>query len=212
MTDVSNLRHTIVPKSDQLNAEQLLGGDMVITVTGVALSTSPDQPVTIHYDGENGRPFKPCKTMRKLLIAIWGEDGNQWVGRAMRLWCDPEVKWAGEKVGGIRIKALSHMQAASADVSLTETRGKKRTYRVARLESQVKPVIQQDAKQPIMDESKILAALSLAANDGSDALREEWTGLNPAQKKLAGGADTLEKLKSIAAKADAQQQPDEPEF
>ena len=34
-TSVEDLRSTIVPKSDQLNAEQLLGTSMVITVTRV---------------------------------------------------------------------------------------------------------------------------------------------------------------------------------
>jgi len=35
MSDISNLSDTIVPKSDQLNADQLLGGSMTITVTDV---------------------------------------------------------------------------------------------------------------------------------------------------------------------------------
>jgi len=101
MSDISNLRSTIIPKSDQLNADQLLGADMPITVTSVSLAASPDQPLIIHYDGENGRPFKPCKTMRKVLIALWGEDGNAWTGRSILLYCDTKVKWAGEEVGGI---------------------------------------------------------------------------------------------------------------
>ena len=73
---VEDLRQTIIPKSDQLNAEQLLGGPMTVTVSEVKVSDSGEQPVVVHYDGENGRPFKPCKTMRKVLIHAWGADGR----------------------------------------------------------------------------------------------------------------------------------------
>jgi len=132
--DVSDLRPTIIPKSDQLNAEQLLGGSMTITVSGVSVSSSPEQPVTVHYDGENGRPFKPCKTMRKLLVFAWGPDGNEWAGRSMTVYNDPSVKFGGDEVGGIRISHLSHIPKA-IEVSLTSTRGKKALYRVAMLET-----------------------------------------------------------------------------
>ena len=36
MFDITDLRSTIIPKSDQLNAEQLLTGDMTVTVSDVA--------------------------------------------------------------------------------------------------------------------------------------------------------------------------------
>lgn len=131
--DITDLRPTIVPKSDQLNAEQLLGGSMTLTVTGVQVSSSPEQPVVVHYEGDAGRPYKPCKTMRKLLVFAWGPDGSQWAGRSMTVYNDPSVKFGGDEVGGIRISHLSHIPKA-IEVSLTSTRGKKALYRVALLE------------------------------------------------------------------------------
>jgi hypothetical protein len=121
--DVSDLRATIVPKSDQLNAEQLLAGPMTVTVTDVRVG-GDDQPVIIHYSGDNGRPYKPCKTMRKVLIFAWGEDGRKWAGRSMTLYNDQAVRFGGMEVGGIRI---SHMTDIARDVqiSLTATKGKK---------------------------------------------------------------------------------------
>ena len=110
MIDVSNLRPTIVPKSDQLNADQLVGGPMTVTVSEVRVTTSDDQPVIVHYEGENGRPFKPCKTMRKLLIFAWGEDGRAWAGRSMTLYHDPSVRFGGSEVGGIRISHMSDIE------------------------------------------------------------------------------------------------------
>ncbi len=128
MPDVSDLRYTIVPKSDQLNAEQLMAGDMTITVTDVRIG-SDDQPVVIHYEGEDGRPFKPCKTCRKVLIFAWGEDGRKWVGKSMTLFNDPTVKFGGMSVGGIRISHLSDIQRELV-VSLTATKGKKTPHTI----------------------------------------------------------------------------------
>lgn len=130
---VEDLRATIIPRSDQLNAEQLLAGPMTITVTEVRVSESAEQPVIVHYENDGGRPFKPCKTMRKVLLLAWGENGNAWAGKSMTLYNDPTVKFGGTDVGGIRI---SHMTDIPRDieVSLTATKGKKALYKVKRFE------------------------------------------------------------------------------
>lgn len=130
--DISDLRHTIVPKSDQLNADQLLGGPMTIRVSGVKLSESSEQPVVVSYEGDGGRPFKPCKTMRKVLIHAWGPDGRKWAGRAMTVYNDETVKFGGESVGGIRISHMSHIER-DVKVSLTATKGKKAMYLIKRI-------------------------------------------------------------------------------
>lgn len=132
MNDVTNLRDTIIPKSDQLNADDLIAGAITITVTGVSRGNA-ESPLVINYMNDNGRPYKPCKTMRKLLIYAWGEDGNAWIGRGMVLYNDPTVKWAGKAVGGIRISHLSHIEK-QIEVNLTATRGKKALYKVGVLQ------------------------------------------------------------------------------
>lgn len=129
---VEDLRGTIIPKSDQLNAEQLLNGDLTITVADVRMGTD-DQPVVIHYDGEEGHPYKPAKTMRKLLIFAWGEDGRQWIGKSMTLYNDQAVRFGGMVVGGIRISHLSHIER-EISLSLTATKGKKAQHTILPLE------------------------------------------------------------------------------
>lgn len=124
-----SLRDTIAPKSDQLNADDLLGTSMTITVTKVSRGSSTEQPVTINWQGDNGRPYKPCKSMRRVLIFAWGEDGRDWTGRSMTLYTDPSVKFGGVVVGGIRISHLSHIKTALS-MSLTATRGKRTPYTV----------------------------------------------------------------------------------
>jgi len=128
VNDITNLRDTIIPKSDQLNADDLIGTTMTITVTGVSRGNA-ENPLIINYINDNGRPFKPCKTMRKLLVFAWGENGNEWVNKGMVLYTDPAVRYAGKAVGGIRISQLSHIDK-SIELNLTATRGKKSLYKI----------------------------------------------------------------------------------
>lgn len=132
MSEIENLRDTITPKSDQLNSDDLTGTTRVIRVTAVKRGSGKDQPVVIEYAGMDGRPYKPCKSMRRVLIAAWGEDGREWAGRSMKLYSDPEVKFGGVKVGGIRISQLSHMEK-ELKILLTSTRGKRDETRITRL-------------------------------------------------------------------------------
>ena len=129
---VQDLRATIIPRSDQTNADQLLGGPMTIRVSEVRVSDSAEQPVIVNYEGDGGRPLKPCKTMRRVLILAWGADGTKWVGRSMTIYADPKVKFGGDEVGGVRISHLSHIER-DIKVSLTATKGKKAPYLIKRL-------------------------------------------------------------------------------
>ena len=131
LTDLSS---TIIPRSDQKNSEELLAGPQTITVTKVSRGATEEQPLSIHYEGEDGRPYKPCKTMRKLLILAWGKDGTAWIGKSMTLYCDPKVQFGGSAVGGIRISHMSHIDAKGLTANLTATRGKKATHTVKLLE------------------------------------------------------------------------------
>jgi len=128
MSDVSSLRDTVTPKSNQLNADDLISGPITITITSVKRSDG-DQPISIGYEGDNGRPFLPCKSMRRVMIHAWGDDGRVWVGKSLTVYNDPEVKWAGVKVGGIRISHLSDI-GRTMDIALTATKGKRTPYQV----------------------------------------------------------------------------------
>lgn len=128
--DATDIRSTIIPKSDQLNADQIVGGPIIITVTDVTVASSKEQPVTVHYEGEGGRPYKPGLTMRKVLILAWGHDATQWVGRSMELFHEPSIKFGGELVGGIRISRLSHIDR-DIKVSLAASKGKKALHEIS---------------------------------------------------------------------------------
>jgi hypothetical protein len=121
-----DLTETIAPKSDQLNAEDLLSGPRTVQIEKVSKG-SAEQPVNIHLVEFPGRPFRPSKTVRRILVAAWGPDAATYVGRRMLIFNDPTVKWGGQEVGGIRIKALSHIDKRLT-LALTVTRGQRKPY------------------------------------------------------------------------------------
>lgn len=190
--DIADLRDTIVPKSDQLNADQLIGGPITVTVTKVRRGSDDQQPIVVHYEGENGRPFKPCLTMRKVLIFAWGEDGSAWEGRMMTLYNLRTVKWAGVEVGGIRISHMSHTEGGKdIKLSLSATKGKKEPILIKHLDSS-DPLVAARAK------------LDTAARSGMEALKAAWGSLPGPQKIAIGGQDGCPAaLKVIAAAVDA---------
>ena len=122
-----DLTSTIVPKSDQLNSDDLITGPRTFTVTEVRVKSTTEQPVDIHLAESPGKPFRPSKTVLRILVTAWGKEGDEYVGRRMTLYRDAEVKWAGQEVGGIRVSALSHI-TKQIKLALTETRGKKVTH------------------------------------------------------------------------------------
>lgn len=137
-----NLSSTIIPKADQLNCDDLLTGPRTITITAVD-GGNGEQPVWIQYEGGTGRPWKPCKSMRRVLVAMWGAEGGAYVGRKLTLYGDPSVKFGGEAMGGIRISHASDIPA-TITMALTMTRGKRKPFTVeplvtAKSESNEKP-------------------------------------------------------------------------
>lgn len=156
------------PKSDQLNADDLVAGPRTVTVTGVQIVVSDGvKRAAISFQGDNGRPFKPCKTMTRMLAAAWGNDGSKYIGRSMTLYRDPEVIFGGAKVGGIRISHLSHIESEMR-LMLTATRGKRAPYQVNPLRVDLGEVSDD------FDLDEILADAHDAARKGTEAFREFW--------------------------------------
>jgi len=133
MNDMST---AIIPRSDQLNSDDLIAGPITITITEVTIRGGQEQPVSIHYEGDNGKPYKSCKSMNRLLVAAWGADASKYPGRRMTLYRDPTVKWAGMEVGGIRISHLSHIDSTMT-MALTATKGSRKPFTVKPLLAEV---------------------------------------------------------------------------
>jgi len=153
---MSDMSDTIIPKSDQLNADSLLAGPLTIRITGVSIVLG-EQPATINYDGDGGRPFRPGLSMRRVLVTLWGPDAKLYVGRSLTLYTDPSVVFGGMAVGGIRISHASHI-AEPVTMMLTSTKGKRKPFTV-------RPLVVDDAATSWADATvaSIAAAVDHAA-------------------------------------------------
>lgn len=152
---MNDMATTIIPKSDQLNADDLLAGPKTIKITGVTVKGGAEQPVSIHYENDDGKPYKSCKSMNRVLVMAWGPDSSKYVGRSLTLYCDPKVKWGGMEVGGIRISHMSHIDSPIT-MALTVTRANKKPYTV-------KPL----TIEPAYDWSKDLSAAATVEDLGA---------------------------------------------
>lgn len=122
-------------KSDQLNAIDYASGPGIVTITE-ARPGDADQQVWLGVAEHPGKHFKPSKTALRVIAKGWGKDASQYVGRRLELYNDPEVRWAGEKVGGIRVSAMSHIDKPFT-MTLPVSRGK--TQKVTIQPLQVQP-------------------------------------------------------------------------
>lgn len=177
----------IAPKSDQLNADDLLTGPRTIRLTGVT-ENGGDQPISIHFDGDNGRPWKPSKTALRCFAAVWSDDPDKWPGLHCTIYNDENVKWGGVAVGGIRV---SHMEGLTKprELKLTVTRGKKAGTVIQPL------IIEKESKA-----DKFRARLFEVAEDAEKSVSEAW-GKVPAEMKAELGEALLEQLLAVEAAA-----------
>jgi len=189
-----DMHQTIIPKSDQLNADDLIGRDMTIKITAVDIKGGQEQPVSIHFDGDNGKPYKACKSMCRVMVSAWGADSKKYVGRSMTLYRDPKVKWGGMEVGGIRI---SHMSDIDEDMTmaLTMTRANKKPFTV-------RPIVA-DKKEPAPSMADVLGAIAAMSTKGeraaAKALAAQLTDAAQIAMAEAAWGKRLEELKHPAA-------------
>lgn len=151
---MTDMNPTIVAKSSQLNADDLISGPITIKIRDTKVSAGGEQPVAIFYEGDNGKPWMVCKSMCRVLVSAWGPNSKAYIGKSLTLFRDPHVKWAGMEVGGIRI---SHMSDIGGDqtIPITVTRGNKKPYLVKSLKTE-------SAKPAPTEADKLVAATKKA--------------------------------------------------
>lgn len=134
---------TLAPKSDQLDAIELLGHPRTFTIERVDVKGGEgvDQPVSIHLV-EFPRVWRPGLSMRRVMAACWGKRSAEWVGHRVTLYCDEKVRFGSEAVGGTRISHLSHIDKARS-IPLLVTRGKSAMFTVQPLEDEPAPASKQ---------------------------------------------------------------------
>jgi hypothetical protein len=177
---MQDMTQVITPKSDQINADDLIGGPMTITIREVQIKGGQEQPVSVYFEGSE-KAFRPCKSMSRVMVAAWGPDAKQYTGRSMTLYRDPDVKWGGMAVGGIRISHMTHLDNALT-LALTATKSARKPYTVRPLQ----------IEQSAADHTAAREALAAAAMHGTDALKAAWGKIGrTAQAALQGDLPAL---------------------
>jgi hypothetical protein len=123
-----DMTDTIVPRSDQINADDLIAGPITATIGEVTRGT-PEQPVDIALVEYPGRAYRPSKSMRRVLVSAWGPEAKNYTGRRITLIRNPDITFGRDKVGGIELAAMSDIDKPLT-VALTATRGKRKNFTV----------------------------------------------------------------------------------
>ena len=150
-----DISSTLEPKSDQLDAVDLLSGPRTFTIERVTKGNA-EQPVNVHL-AEFPRVWRPGKSMRRVLAAVYGKETDAWAGERVTLFCDPTVVFGGVQVGGTRISHMSGI-GEPRKVPLIVTRGKSAVWTV----------------QPLAEET---------TDQRVARLRSEWKTADPERKK-----------------------------
>lgn len=190
-----SIAETTIPRADQLNADDLLiqrAKTIKITSVDIRLGDPQGQKLVLHYEGENGRPYKPCLGMRRLIGFVWGEESDNFVGRSMTLYNDPDVKFGGEVTGGIRISHMSDIDRPYV-MALTVARGKRKSFTVRPLHVALGP------DRRALEAAAVAAAE--AAGKGGQSFKD-WLGALSADDRNYLKAD-IGRYQDIASKAKA---------
>lgn len=177
---MSEMLSTITPKADQQNFDDFIGREnMVIKITKV-LITNTDQPVSIFFEHDNSKPYKPSKGMRRVIIECWGDKKENYIGRYLKLFGNPKVRWAGKEAGGIQIAELSNIENAKT-INLTVAKGKREPFTV----------------KPLSAIDILKCDVEIEAKKGVEALKVFGEKLT-AEQKTSLGADFIKEMKIIA--------------
>lgn len=142
---------SIEPRSDQLNADDLIAGPRTVTIDRVSEGAA-EQPFDFHLVETPGRAYRPSKTMRRVIVAGWGSDTSVFAGRRLTLYREPTIRFGKDEVGGIRISHMSHIPGP-LKLQLTVSRGKRDPFVVQPLPDTpaVIPPSTKDQQQRIRD-------------------------------------------------------------
>jgi hypothetical protein len=158
-----DITDALAPTSDQLDAVELVNPRTFTIDAGSGLGTRDGKTVAEIRLVDFPRVWRPSKGMLDVLARCWGTDAKAWVGRSVTLYNDPEVTFGKDKVGGVRISHLSHIDGPTT----VPIRGRGQGAR--KIQWPVKPL---EAAPPALAEADVTACTDL------DQLKA-WWATNP---------------------------------
>lgn len=166
-----DITDALAPTSDQLDAVELVKPRTFTIDTGSRLGKRDGKTVAEIRLVGFPRVWRPSKGMLDVLAACWGTDGKQWAGRSITLYNDTDVMYGKDKVGGIRISHLSHIDKARDVMIRANGVGRKRSWHVEPL-----PDVDRTNTEPTPEQ--------IDACTDPDTLRGWWQQSGPEARAL----------------------------
>lgn len=162
-----DITDALAPKSDQLDAVELVAPRTFTIDTGSRLGNREGQAVVEVRLVDFPRVWRPSKGMLDAIVAVWGTNAKEWAGNQITLYNDRDVTFGKDKVGGIRIAAMSGIDKPTTVQIRGRGQGaRKQPWRI--------DPIAAPAPAPQVD---------VAAETDVDALRAAWQGADPDTRK-----------------------------
>lgn len=162
------MKITAEPRSDQLNADDLIGRTMTVTIADVKPGTA-EQKYDIHLREVEGRVWRPPLTVLRVLMAAYTDESANWIGKRATLYRDDKVSFGSDAVGGIRVSHLSDLpDGKPLDVKVTTKRGRRTPVRVQPLVETAPPT---EAIEPTAEQ--------VAACTDLEQLGDMWRASGP---------------------------------
>ncbi len=104
-----DITDALAPKSDQLDAVELVAPRTFTIDHGSKLGRRDDdgQAVVEVKLVDFPRVWRPSKGMLDAIVQAWGTNAKEWAGHQVTLYNDADVTFGKDKVGGVRISAMS---------------------------------------------------------------------------------------------------------
>ena len=104
-----DITDALAPKSDQLDAVEIVAPRTFTIDHGSKLGRRDDdgQAVVEVKMVDFPRVWRPSKGMLDAIVQVWGTNAKEWAGHQVTLYNDTDVTFGKDKVGGVRISAMS---------------------------------------------------------------------------------------------------------
>lgn len=183
---MADIRQAMQAKSDQLNSVDILGFEPIIRIREVRVNiNAPSQKIWIYFDGDNNRPWKASLGMYRIISLAWGFESDNWIGKSIKLFVEPTVKYGGAEVGGIQIREMSDIPTKGITSTLVINNKKRVPFKVGFLKIEL----------PVFDDEKFNKAfptMQAQMESGEKTLQQVI-----ARCQQLGGALTPEQLKRL---------------
>ncbi len=104
--DINN----VFPSSSNFLRKEDLPKPAKVTISGVELMEfeqdgKTQRKLVINFDGKD-KALACNKTNARTIGSMHTDDTDNWIGKDITLYCDPNVEMAGQRIGGIRVQYL----------------------------------------------------------------------------------------------------------